>query len=186
MGAVPFMALDLLSENGLVGRIPRRYYHEAEAFAWVLIYICGTADEHEGRIVTTTPNPFKHWLSSHRRTCRYDKLDLAGTIDGLSLPVHGRTRRLLAGIYGLWDQRHNAQQNSGGQEEGNAVAPEFAFEGIKDTGKPPLWPYRESSDIQAFANVVAVIGKTLEANTPEYNHAVELVKRTKESGIGLV
>jgi hypothetical protein len=31
-GTSPFMALDLLSEEGLRGGIPRRYRHEAESF----------------------------------------------------------------------------------------------------------------------------------------------------------
>ena len=40
MRTFPFLVLDLLSEKGLRGEIPCLYRHDAESFAWVLIYLC--------------------------------------------------------------------------------------------------------------------------------------------------
>ena len=38
-GTLPFMALELLLEDGFNGKIPRRYDHEFESFAWVLVWV---------------------------------------------------------------------------------------------------------------------------------------------------
>jgi hypothetical protein len=37
---MPFMALDLLTEEAWSGRIERLYRHDCESFAWVLLWIC--------------------------------------------------------------------------------------------------------------------------------------------------
>ena len=39
-GTMPFMALDLLTEDAWDGKIPRLYRHDCESFAWVLLWIC--------------------------------------------------------------------------------------------------------------------------------------------------
>jgi hypothetical protein len=38
-GTLPFMALELLEDEGFDGKIPRRYHHELESFAWVLVWV---------------------------------------------------------------------------------------------------------------------------------------------------
>ena len=40
MGTMPFMALDLLTEEAWRGKIERRYRHDCESFTWVLLWIC--------------------------------------------------------------------------------------------------------------------------------------------------
>jgi len=175
IGALPFIAMPLLSFGASYGKISRKYHHEAEAFAWVLIYICGTASEHKGKIINVDPNPFKCWFRGSV-CCLDNKLNLLYTIRRLKLPVHDHARPLLVGLCNLW----------GGDGERDAVAPEFAFDGIEDGDESPLGWHKESSDLRTFADVVAVFGKTLRANGPEYNYAVELVKRFKEFGIDSV
>lgn len=69
-GTLPFMALDLLSEEGLRGDILRLYRHEAESFAWSLIRFCLSAVENEkGENCTRVPHPlqgwFEGWTASH-------------------------------------------------------------------------------------------------------------------------
>lgn len=184
MGTLPFVAMRFLLLEESDGDIPRRYCHEAEAFAWVLIYICGTAREHEGKVVTADPNPFRYWLSKYQGQCWDDKLTLVTTIRNLKLPVHDHARPLLVGLCNLWGRQYLARPGIRG--ESDAIPPEFVFDGIEDGDEPPLEQHKESSDLRTFANVVAVFGKTLRANTPEYNHAVELVKKSKESGIDSV
>ena len=39
-GTLPFVALYLLSKEGLCGDIHRRYRHDAESFTWSLICLC--------------------------------------------------------------------------------------------------------------------------------------------------
>jgi serine/threonine protein kinase len=39
-GTVPFMALDLLTEEGIKGQVKHLYQHDAESFIWVLTWIC--------------------------------------------------------------------------------------------------------------------------------------------------
>ena len=38
-GTMPFMALNLLTEDAWEGKIERRYRHDCESFAWVLLWI---------------------------------------------------------------------------------------------------------------------------------------------------
>lgn len=38
-GTLPFMALDLLTEKGLVGGVEHVYRHDLESFWWVLVWI---------------------------------------------------------------------------------------------------------------------------------------------------
>ncbi|KAF8875297.1 hypothetical protein BD779DRAFT_1563794 [Infundibulicybe gibba] len=41
-GTMPFMALDLLEKPAWNGEVRREYRHDAESFAWVLLWICCT------------------------------------------------------------------------------------------------------------------------------------------------
>ena len=39
-GTMPFMALDLLADEAMDGKVERLYCHDCESFAWVLLLIC--------------------------------------------------------------------------------------------------------------------------------------------------
>ncbi|KAG2129039.1 uncharacterized protein EDB93DRAFT_144737 [Suillus bovinus] len=39
-GTVPFMAVDLLSQPGLKGKVAHLYRHDAESLVWVLVWVC--------------------------------------------------------------------------------------------------------------------------------------------------
>ncbi|KAG0692390.1 hypothetical protein DFH29DRAFT_783183, partial [Suillus ampliporus] len=39
-GTVPFMVLDLLTEEGLQGEVEHLYRHDLKSFMWVLIWVC--------------------------------------------------------------------------------------------------------------------------------------------------
>ncbi|KAH9990115.1 hypothetical protein BJV77DRAFT_919392, partial [Russula vinacea] len=39
-GTMPFMALDLLTDDAMDGKVERLYRHDCESFAWVLLWIC--------------------------------------------------------------------------------------------------------------------------------------------------
>jgi hypothetical protein len=55
------MALDLLYESG----VPRLYRHDAESFAWVLLWICGHYDN--GSMVDNPCEVFDGWNDSNMR-----------------------------------------------------------------------------------------------------------------------
>ena len=52
-GTMPFMALDLLTKNTWDGMVERRYRHDCESFAWVLLWICCRYDN--GKEIRNAP-----------------------------------------------------------------------------------------------------------------------------------
>ncbi|KAI9460390.1 hypothetical protein HD554DRAFT_1579092 [Boletus coccyginus] len=58
-GTVPFMALDLLTKEGLAGEIEHIYAYDAESFIWVLVWICLRYDNGELR---KDDRPLDKWL----------------------------------------------------------------------------------------------------------------------------
>ena len=74
-GTLPFIALDLLSEEGFRGEIPRLYRHEAESFAWSLICLCISVAEDKGENYTVTSDLLSGWFENYN-TCFKAKLGL--------------------------------------------------------------------------------------------------------------
>ena len=109
------------------------------------------------------------------------KIKLMTKIKDSGFSVHDNTRHLLVSLYELWRQQYH-DRDSGNYGKGDDVAPKFMFDGIE----PSVKQHEESSDLRTFAMVVAVLGKTLEANTQQYDRVVELVRECKMSGIGSV
>ncbi|PPQ73791.1 hypothetical protein CVT24_007537 [Panaeolus cyanescens] len=60
-GTIPFMALELLSPAGRAGRIPHQYRHDAEAFVWVLVYLCISFKKQGDKVVFRENNPLRLW-----------------------------------------------------------------------------------------------------------------------------
>jgi len=52
-GTMPFMAIDLLTKKAWDGEIERRYRHDCESFAWVLLWICCHYDK--GKEIPNAP-----------------------------------------------------------------------------------------------------------------------------------
>jgi len=78
------MALDLLSEEGLRGEIPRRYRHEAEPFAWSLICLClATVENKKGKNFTMDPHPLYKWFEDWKSS--RDATAVLQTIETLAL-----------------------------------------------------------------------------------------------------
>ena len=173
-GTIPFMALDLLSEEGF-GKIPRRYRHEAEAFVWVLIYICGTACERDGKVKAVTPSPFKEWSCMDWNLCRGYKFD--PEIRHLSLPVHNQTKILLVDLHSLWVDRY-LHQKSSAIPRGNIVEFEDWSSDIPVVSKPRS-EYEELSGLQTFARVMKAFLERLEIGSSDYEYIMELTKEVK-------
>ena len=109
VGILPFLPMDLLSEKVLEGMVRRLYRHDAESFAWCLIYICiCVGKDSNGRIGTLTPHPLSDW-SATLDSCFFSKHMLIR--DGLldEFPLHQNIWRLVASLYLLWTDRFHDQ-----------------------------------------------------------------------------
>ena len=110
-GTLPYMGLDLLSEKGLRGEIPRRYRHEAESFAWSLIYLYfATVEGSGGNNLTPVPHPLREWFEDWKTSLRFKIVlewrdhDTAGV-----RLVHPNTRELARALHEYWVDRYNRQ-----------------------------------------------------------------------------
>ncbi|KAI0323642.1 hypothetical protein GY45DRAFT_1264272, partial [Cubamyces sp. BRFM 1775] len=67
MGTIPFMAIDLLTEKGLDGRVAVLYRHDLESLIWVLIWVVCCYDN--GKMVYTVPQGFHNWDVRNPLSC---------------------------------------------------------------------------------------------------------------------
>jgi hypothetical protein len=110
-GTLPFMALDLLSEEGMRGEIPRRYRHEAESFAWSLICLYfATVKDARGENGTRDPHPLLDWFQgwkisrNAKKALEWRDSDIAG------IPLaHPNTRDLACALHEYWVDRYTRQ-----------------------------------------------------------------------------
>ncbi|KAI0675805.1 hypothetical protein C8Q78DRAFT_963807 [Trametes maxima] len=70
-GTIPFMAIDLLREAALVGKVKHLYRHDLEAFFWIFIWvICCYKD---GKRLDPLPQLYHEWTLGDMRLCRMGK-----------------------------------------------------------------------------------------------------------------
>jgi serine/threonine protein kinase len=109
-GTLPFMALDLLSEEGLRGEIPRRYRHEAESFAWSLICLYfATVEDVGGENRTRDPHPLYRWFEGWEISRKFKRGSMARPRyrwDSSGLPEYERLARAL---HKYWVDRYTRQ-----------------------------------------------------------------------------
>ena len=104
-GTLPFLALDLLNKQASEGLVPRRYRHDAESFAWCLIYICICMKRTEGGgIGTVKPHPLPWWFTSmsDSRSSKY-------ALVPKEFPLHKRTKPLVVALLNHWRTRYTDQ-----------------------------------------------------------------------------
>ncbi|KAG2153590.1 uncharacterized protein EDB93DRAFT_1135630 [Suillus bovinus] len=65
-GTVPFMALDLLDEDGLEGKVTHLYRHDAESLVWVLVWVCL---RYQGGKLIKNGRPLDEWLKVGAIAC---------------------------------------------------------------------------------------------------------------------
>lgn len=70
-GTIPFMAIDLLSDEYWKGILVRQYRHDLEGFQWVLAWVCMCSESHEDQ---GDPR-LNLWRTGDRAACRQRKVD---------------------------------------------------------------------------------------------------------------
>jgi hypothetical protein len=73
-GTVPFMARDLLTEEGQRGEIKHLYRHDLESFIWCFAWI--SLRYNEGVLRPRGSRPFDEWATLDAVACGEDKLTL--------------------------------------------------------------------------------------------------------------
>jgi Fungal protein kinase len=77
-GTIPFMAMDLLTQEAWDGKVERLYRHDCESFVWVLVWICCRFEN--GREIEKPP--LDELITPDYRLCRKEKetLDLKDVV----------------------------------------------------------------------------------------------------------
>ncbi|KAG1805107.1 uncharacterized protein HD556DRAFT_1437270 [Suillus plorans] len=65
-GTVPFMAADLLTPDGVAGKVEHVYAHDAESLIWVLTWVCL---RYEGGNLLSKNRPLEEWLKVDASMC---------------------------------------------------------------------------------------------------------------------
>ncbi|KAG1754535.1 hypothetical protein EDB19DRAFT_1666907 [Suillus lakei] len=65
-GTVPFMAIDLLTEDAISGKVTHLYRHDAESLVWVLVWVC--LRYHGGKL-SSNGRPLDDWLRVDAKGC---------------------------------------------------------------------------------------------------------------------
>ncbi|KAG2744858.1 hypothetical protein P692DRAFT_20742868 [Suillus brevipes Sb2] len=66
-GTVPFMSIDLLTLSGLDGAVEHMYWHDAESFVWVFVWVC--LRYKNGKLRRKCRLPFDEWLKVDAPSC---------------------------------------------------------------------------------------------------------------------
>ena len=70
-GTLPFMAMQLLIDEGFDGKVSRRYDHELESFSWVLVWVSRCVN---GGKEIQAPQRLLLWLNNNNETVYMAKL----------------------------------------------------------------------------------------------------------------
>ncbi|KAG1760929.1 hypothetical protein EDD22DRAFT_731457, partial [Suillus occidentalis] len=74
-GTVPFMALDLLTEEAIKGQVKHLYQHDAESFIWVLTWVCIC---YEDGVYIGKRTTLNDWLRVDALRCQEKKSSFLG------------------------------------------------------------------------------------------------------------
>jgi len=161
-GTLPFMALDLLSEEGLLGEIPRHYRHEAESFAWCLICLYfATATDSKGENHTRNPHPLHRWFTDWESSLdakvalRWRNNDVAGVH-----LAHPNTRKLARALHKYWLDRYKRQFPDPPEDDGpERMAGLFGIDAAVPVTEDPR--YEELEDDRVFQEILVRYDRTL-------------------------
>jgi hypothetical protein len=98
-GTMPFMALDLLTDEAWKGMITRLYRHDCESFAWVLLWICCRYDG--GKEI---PNPpLGEFITHDYKLCFKEKYTIISKLKNIApTPSYDGLRGAMIGLISLF------------------------------------------------------------------------------------
>ena len=149
-GTLPFMALDLMSEKGLRGEIPRLYRHEAESFAWILIYLYLATVEGEDQKNYMRTNKLLAWLVKSSDMKR--GLDFDDSSDHNISLAYTNTKNLARNLHKYWLDRYYSQFARKNDDAIRSIIAQKVTRMRKTTGSSA--PYVELADEDVFQEVV--------------------------------
>ncbi|KAG1826528.1 hypothetical protein EV424DRAFT_1599821 [Suillus variegatus] len=105
-GTVPFMALDLLTEEGQIGEVKHLYRHDLESFMWCIAWI--SLRYKNGALLPRGLRPLDEWATSGATTCGRDKLYFQGRMKKLPAPshIHSALWAFLVDCLGMLNRHH--------------------------------------------------------------------------------
>jgi len=180
-GTLPFMALDLLSEEGLRGEIPRRYRHEAESFAWTLICLClSTVEGKDGKNYTRDPHPLREWFQDWN-VSRHFKIALQWRdydSPGVQLS-HPNTKNLARTLHKYWLDRYIKQFPGGTEDAAKTEDDGGVLKLLKPEMSKPIEvpPYEEPKDENLFRELVVIHARVLHTFEPTEGLVLGMSKR---------
>ncbi|KAF9043064.1 hypothetical protein BJ165DRAFT_219511 [Panaeolus papilionaceus] len=144
-GTLPFMALDLLTTEGLQGKIKRLYRHDAEAFAWSFAYICLNHTLKGDKIVVNAKHLLAAWFADIN-SIRSSKDEITGQYwDKMEAPAYPHTKYLAASLVGYYLNRFDDQKRAWRLPTRSTISATSAM------------TYEERTDSKHFvANVLAI------------------------------
>ena len=104
-GTLPFMAVELLENEGFDGKVPRRYEHELESFSWVLVWVSRCV---LGGQESQPPPRLRQWLNNSNDNVYTSKLGFINERRTIPTTSDYESFRLLTENW-AWD--NHARQN---------------------------------------------------------------------------
>jgi hypothetical protein len=151
-GTVPFMALDLLTEQGQRGEVKHLYRHDLESFMWVLAWVCLRYGD--GKL--QQPRPLDRWATVDAVGCGKEKLSfLVNVFEHAHFATNQRIWDLVVDCFHVLDTESSRRRRvyyeqqrqavKGGQIMGAAIElDDYAFLNLFRT--TPAWvDLKESS-----------------------------------------
>ncbi|KAH7918882.1 hypothetical protein BV22DRAFT_1041432 [Leucogyrophana mollusca] len=74
VGTMPFMAIELLDQEGPAGHITPKYHHVVESLIWVLAWVTLRFEHRDGTRLQCKDRPLQAWLSTQAVACGKEKL----------------------------------------------------------------------------------------------------------------
>lgn len=157
-GTLPFMALDLLSDEGLNGAVSRLYRHEAESFAWSLIFLhLATVKSKKEKNYTRITEPlsawFVNWRSSRDAKKGLEWRDHDRDYRDVSL-AYPNVKNLARVLHQYWLDRYNKQLLDADKVVNQIPSTAQLFGITVQTTAKDNTPYEELGDDRVFQEVV--------------------------------
>ena len=113
-GTLPFMALELLTAEGMAGEIAPLYRHELESFTWVFIYLCYAVTKTGDHFGLNVNKFIKKWFSTSPDLIRAAKLDLDISSDMPTLEnnLHAKFAPLAHDLHEFWTGLYHKKQSA--------------------------------------------------------------------------